>query len=472
MANKIIAPTGGDYTTLSAWEAALPATAAAVESAECANFALADNVAISGTVTSTAFYIRIFTQLANRHDGRSRAVSGTGFRISDSTGGGTIRHGTNSHVRYEGLEIEETGASNAFQAVNTMVAGSDIRVEKCIIHDTVTGTGCTIQVTASNLNLTFRNNVVYGSQRTWDTRGATSALAENNTFWQHADQLGLVSGSELTARNNYCGKASGTSESYWSGGAPTGNNNVSSDTTATARFTSSINSVAGSAVFTSLTAGAEDFRLKPGTNTLVDAGATLGTVTDDLIGTARPQGVSYDIGAFERISAGGTLTYSYTGTGGISLSGTATRTRGTVKTGTGGITIAGSAPQARGTVKTGSGGIALAGTAAQTRGRAFTGSGGLSLGGVASVFRGAMRAASGGISFAGSAAVSATSAFQARVVTPVGGFVLGGAAVIVRGVTRATSGGIALAGVAGVAIGYFGAAVGSFASLMRRGRRS
>jgi hypothetical protein len=301
MALKTIKASGGDYTSLSAWEATLAATLTSTELAECYNFALSDDVAISGSVTSATNYIRIYTPLAERHDGRSRAVSGTGFRISDSTGAGTIRHGANSHVRYEGLEIEQTGSSNTLQINNTLSSGSDIRVEKCLIHDTLTGTGYTISAIAANLNLTLRNNIVYGNQRSMDTRGATSALCENSTFWRHQAQLGLVSGTELSCKNTYSGHAGAASDDFWSGGSPTGNNNASSDTTATARFTSSVNSVAGSAVFTSVTAGSEDFSLKTGTNALVDAGATLGTVTDDLIGTTRPQGASYDIGAFERI---------------------------------------------------------------------------------------------------------------------------------------------------------------------------
>lgn len=43
-----------------------------------------------------------------------------------------------------------------------------------------------------------------------------------------------------------------------------------------------------------------DFRLKPGA-CAVDHGATLELVKDDFIGTHRPQGNAYDIGAYELI---------------------------------------------------------------------------------------------------------------------------------------------------------------------------
>jgi hypothetical protein len=305
MAVKTIKASGGDYTGLSAWEAALPATTSAVEGAECYDFDLSDNFAVSGVTTSAANYLHIYTPASERHDGRSRTVSGSGFRIKDTTGAGTFRLGTTGHVRLDGLEIEQTGANSAMLLMNGLDAGNDIRVENCIIHDAQTGTAYTILAIASGLNLAFRNNIVYGNCRSWDTRGAASVLCENSTFWRHQAQLGLVSDAELTCKNTYSGHTGGAADDFWSGGSPSGNNNASSDTSATARFTSSVNSVAGSAVFVSVTAGAEDFALAAGANALVDAGATLASVTTDAKGTARPQGAAYDIGALERAAAGG-----------------------------------------------------------------------------------------------------------------------------------------------------------------------
>lgn len=46
-----------------------------------------------------------------------------------------------------------------------------------------------------------------------------------------------------------------------------------------------------------------DFTLQTG-SVAVNAGATIGSVTTDRIGTARPQGAAYDIGAYEQLSAG------------------------------------------------------------------------------------------------------------------------------------------------------------------------
>lgn len=383
MTIKTLKASGGDYSSMSAWEAAQPATLSAPSELECYNFALSDNVAISGITTSAANYLRIYTPLTERHDGRARAISGTGFRISDSTSSGTIRVAAD-HVRFEGLEIEQTGTNTGLsvQAVQFVAfsAGSDVRVEKCIVHTAHTGTQYSITAATTNLNLIWRNNVAYGSSRMWDTRNAASVLCENSTFWRHQPELGLVSSSEATIKNTYCGHAGAASDDFWSGGTPSGNNNASSDTSAVTRFpTGSVNSVAGSAVFVSVTAGSEDFTLKSGTNALVEAGATLGSVTDDIIGTTRPQGGNYDIGAFERISAGGSITGTLAqiegaetlgASGSVLISGTlASIEAGDTMMGSGSVLISGSLARAEGSDSlSGTGSVLISGTLARTEG--------------------------------------------------------------------------------------------------------
>lgn len=297
---------GGDYSSMVAWEAAQAATLTAPAELECYDFALAEDVAFAGITTSASNYVRVYAASGNGHDGRSRAVSGTGFRISGTNAAGTIRNAIN-HLRLEHLEIEATGSGHALVSTISLASGAnDIRVESCIIHDVVTGSSYTAQLSASNMILTLRNNIVYGYQRTWDTRGAASVLSENNTLWRHAAQLGVVSTGELTCKNTYSGAASAGAECFWTGGsAPSGNNNISSDTSQATDYTAGVSSVAGSAVFTSVTPGAEDFTLLAGTNALVGAGATL-TVGTDAVGYTRT--VPWDVGALARQSGAATQT--------------------------------------------------------------------------------------------------------------------------------------------------------------------
>lgn len=310
MTVSTIKSAGGDYTTLTAWEAAQLAVLVAPAEAECYNFDLTDSLAVSGITTSAINYMRIYTPTAERHDGRSRTVSGTGFRIKRTTSGGITVSVSVDHLRFEGIEIEctDTVSSVAMTYANgTFTAsGNDHRIESCIIHDAMTGTGFTTNVSKANLIIALRNTVMYGAQRSIDTRNAATVTIENCTFWRSAAQLGVVADTELTCKNTYSGHTGAAAEDFWTGAAPpTGNNNISSDTSQATDYTAGVSSIAGSAVFTSITVGSEDFRLLSGTNALVDAGATLGSVTTDIIGTARPQGASYDVGAFERITAAG-----------------------------------------------------------------------------------------------------------------------------------------------------------------------
>ncbi len=312
MAVKTLKASGGDYSTITAWLASLPSTLTGPEELECYDFDLDEGivVAITGKVTSASNYIRIYAASGCQWNGVSRSVSGTGFRIKNNVNGFAVSIACN-HVRLEGLEIQGSSTTQAltYEFGTFAAAANDNRITGCLIHDTNTSAGYTMYASVSNLRLAVSNSVVYGSQRTMDTRSAALATFENCTFWRHAAELGTVCSSEASFKNCYSGRATGSSEDYWSGGAPTGNNNVSSDTTATARFTSSVNSIAGSVVFVSVTSGAEDFRLVAGTNGLVDVGATLGTVLVDAIGVARPQGAAYDVGAFERASAASLIMY-------------------------------------------------------------------------------------------------------------------------------------------------------------------
>lgn len=325
MITSTIKPSGGDYTTLSAWEADLPATLTDIEQAVCYAASISDTLAISGITTSASFYLQII------------AATGENFTITGTDTSGTIRVGGSgvNHVRIEDITvIAGSGADGAIVwAFGTFASGSDWRIKRCTLKTAATGTNYLVAPKPANLNTLFENVIFIGSNRTWDSRGSASAKVYNCTAWRHAAELGFVGGSELEIKNTFSGHAGGASNDFQpSSGTPTGNNNAASDTTATANFSSSVDSVSSS-VFTSVTSGSEDFTLVAGTNALVDAGATIGSFSDDIIGTSRPQGSAWDIGAFERVSSGFTGTIAATlpaltgsASGTITFSGTATTT--------------------------------------------------------------------------------------------------------------------------------------------------
>lgn len=300
-----IKSSGGDYTSLSAWEAGEQrnlVTADEIEVAECYNFSVTDSVNISGWTTDATRYIKIVAPAAERHDGRARAVSGTGFRITTGVSAQSPLSVAQSHVYLEGLELEHTHASASYPAFLANTGAGNVYIRDCIIHDTRTGSAPTMECSLSGLVLKMRSTIVYGSGRSIDARNATSLELLNCVFWRHAAEYGVLANT-LVAKNTYSGHASGALDDFWPG---TGNNNASSDTTATAYYTSSLASVAGTA-FVSTTAGAEDFHLASGSS-LIGAGANLySDFTTDIDGDTWPSSGAWDIGADHYVSAGGSL---------------------------------------------------------------------------------------------------------------------------------------------------------------------
>lgn len=129
-------------------------------------------------------------------------------------------------------------------------------------------------------------------------------------------------------------------------------------------------------------------------------------------------------------TGGGPQTYSYTGVGGLVLSGTVAAVKNSIKF-----------PN---------GGVQFAGTLTNVRGRSVQPSGGIVYGGIASVFRGALRAVTGGLTLAGNAAIIPFSNLQNRIITPVGGLMLAGGATVLRSLSRIPGGGLIFSGAANI----------------------
>lgn len=309
MTVKTIKPSGGDYSTLSAWLAARPGggTLVTVEQADIDNFGsggLVESAGVSfaGYITTSTNKFIINVPSGQRHTG----VAHSGAYITNGAGSvfATLRLGTD-YIDVDWLEVE--GLNNqppiyGFGSVGPTVTNNRLLINHSLIHGSGTIYGA---VNWSNWNQIFRNTISYttGASRMLDVRGNASLEVSNSLFYTQGGDFPYLTDPAHVTKNTYIGGAS--NQCFWSSGSNTGNNNASSDATATAQFSSSINSIAGSAAFTNVTAGSEDFRTKSGFTGLSNLGATLAAITDDIVGTARPQGASYDIGPFENISGGG-----------------------------------------------------------------------------------------------------------------------------------------------------------------------
>lgn len=305
MGTSTIKSSGGDYTSLSAWEADKNGNIIGLgpEIAECYDVDDTTDVAISGWATSASDYIEIKAVTAARCNGSTRAQTGNTYRLSSAING--VLRNSQSHVRINGIEIKCTTGGIAFQQVGA-ASGSDVRVEDCVLssNDVSASTSYTVSVSTAALNLQLTNCIITGKRRGIDCRSSFTVTVDHCTIYTDAADLGIVADTELTCTNTYVGGHS--TQDFWTGGAaPSGSNNASSDTSASTDYTSSLTSKTASNQFTSpsITDSSWDFTLKA-TADLIGAGT--GSYATDIAGNTRTATV--DIGAFEYVTAGGSAT--------------------------------------------------------------------------------------------------------------------------------------------------------------------
>lgn len=313
---KTIGGSTPDYATFSLFEAAIPADISLATGtdehwiAKGRDALFSEKLTISGIVTDSTNRVTLTYDTGAMHDGRARDVSGAGCSISSTTSTGTIVVSGVNHVTIDGIDVvctREVASGTAVSCSGTFSTDSDVRVVNSILHATGAtppGASYLVEATVANLNFEIINCVGYCRGRAIDTRSSLSAVIDYCTFWLHADNLVVVGSSELTCRNTYAGKVSGSSQDFWSGGtSPSGSNNTSSDTSATIDYAGSQISKAGSNQFVNITAGSEDFTLKSGSD-LEGFATPISGITTDIIGTVRDS-TAPDGGAFEFVVVSG-----------------------------------------------------------------------------------------------------------------------------------------------------------------------
>lgn len=279
---------GGDYTTLAAaltGEAGNLVTLDRQLGIEC--YSMADSshpVVGSGFTVDATRYIRIYTPASERHDGKRNTAK---YRLH-TTGVNESLYCDRDYLRLDGLQIKN--ATN--KALDMGSAGSHSQITSCLIYDSA-GNGCNFA--GGNVNNTvFMNNTGVGLNRSANTCTAENCVFANN---------GGIGVSAFTVKNCYSGGNTGADYSGCTLTTSYSEDGTQSSTTA-AWSTSS------GGYFTNVTATTEDVSIST-SSTLKDAGTDLSADAGwvepggnvDIIGTARPQGASWDIGAFEFITA-------------------------------------------------------------------------------------------------------------------------------------------------------------------------
>jgi hypothetical protein len=302
---------GGDYSSLSAWESAqqrdltsgtaisgtITGTDGQIEKAEIYNFDLAEVVAINGWTTTASNFVWLFVPTDQRHDGRPRDTSATGFRIHAAGAGGVIFSvHPNHYQRIEGLEIYCTSTVAdgrcAFRISTTgTTTNGDTHLKECIVQSNVgSGTAGALQANTNLARIRLTNTlIVSGGVCGMNCSAATFARLDFCTILRTASHAavnsGLTMGPQTHVWNTYVGRFATDFEA--TGLATTrGGYNASLDSTATLRFgTTAISLLSASQQFVDFGATIHSLTLDThlsASSGLIDKGSSTTTATIDI----------------------------------------------------------------------------------------------------------------------------------------------------------------------------------------------
>lgn len=309
-----IKASGGNYTTLSAALAANVRNLVALDQIivfECYNFECIDIVQITGWTTDVNRYIKITAPVGQRHNGKSREVTGSGFQLTANPTNPSIFAAIeiyNASVRLDGLCIRSarTDTTSMLLYSGSFASAQEIRVENCILYNnaTIAVEPGAAMVTLSHANLTavVRNCIIYHHaplQTTLNTNLAAAAEVSYCTIVTQGGQFGTFSSSTTTYKNTYVG-GHAFADFFPGPTNPLGSNNASADFSASTYFSNALNAAPVAAQFKNTATGTEDFHLADGVQ-LAEGGTPLVAVTTDINGLTRSATVP-DIGADEWIS--------------------------------------------------------------------------------------------------------------------------------------------------------------------------
>jgi len=303
-----IKPSGGDYTTLSAWEAAKQGnivTADQIQQAECYNMSDTTAVVVDGWTTDATRYIRIYGVVSDK------TASNTGKWVTDryrlegaSASNGAALSILEAYVRVDSLQVSGDATSTNFLDVisfgTNYPSAAYIEVTNCVvkgINDNY-GSGVYIKDSAGKIY----NNVIY------DMTGNTSYGIYTNVSYAQLDiynntfvntDYGIRGTAQVYAKNNVfrsCALAPTISMTA-------ANCGYNSTDVASLGYTSQTGDRT-SQTFTFVDEGNDNFHLASSDAGAKDFGTDLSTTfTVDVDGQTRSG--SWDIGADEYIAAGG-----------------------------------------------------------------------------------------------------------------------------------------------------------------------
>lgn len=312
---KSIGTSGRDYSTLQAWEDALPAnlvTDGNSQVGECYNdseFTAAGRLLlISGETTDATHTITLrcgsgqsFRDNVNVQTNalRYNATNGVALRSTASNAGYTVEIGA-QFVTIDGLQISNPNAAVLFR--NT---GANWIFKNCIVEgNTTAASGYNAAVFEMDSNGVGTNSIIINRLAGFD-----GILASVGAGGMSLVNITCVKPSDLTANNvafnlGYGGtlkNCAGFGFNTFSAGSLSGNNNCSDKAISFGTGNQASKTYANQ--FQNTLDATRDFRLKIGSD-CIDTGVT-DTInipsSDDIAKTIRPSGTAWDIGAWELV---------------------------------------------------------------------------------------------------------------------------------------------------------------------------
>lgn len=305
--------TGGDYATLADWFAACPADLVAVDQiwrglVKNQEFVSSGTlVTIGGKTVSASCYVELTAEAgASFLDHADKATNPLRY---DATKGASLKFTGNGQVgvqisqaytRISKLQIISTADGTSSPALNVSTASAtNCDINQCIVESSNGSTLGTLSLSGSG-NV-VRNSVIV--QRKNDAAAVFGGLVNGSSAY-NCTYVSLVAALTAGIKTQYVGP---TLKNVYIGNVVAPLDGVAAATTTNcySSATASGFTVAAfsTATFENVTDGTHDFRLASGSS-LIDAGATdLTYSATDIIGTARPQGASYDVGAWEYAAA-------------------------------------------------------------------------------------------------------------------------------------------------------------------------
>jgi len=297
---------GGDYSSLSAWEAAERGNLVSqdkIKIAECYSGGDLGAVAFSGWTTDATRYIEITVPLSERHQGTystSKAYCTSGSAI-------TINSTIDIFIRIRGLQIDNTWSNAGAYAVRFSNNGSGRKIiDSCLIRKSgATNVGC-IFFTNGTGNL-IKNCIIL--QQAGGSTTACVGVSGGSIKIYYSTIVNLVtnafclsvnSPATITEDNNFLGET-GTGTIYQ--GTATYTKGTHTATTDAAATTAGLRNIAFSTSnFTNVSAGSENLKLVLGSALLGQAtdlsgGSGEEAITTDFQGV--PRDTIWDIGAHQ-----------------------------------------------------------------------------------------------------------------------------------------------------------------------------